>query len=160
LRLLDRLSVAGMALGGIACLAMAGLVTLEVLLRWALNVSTQIADEWAGYLLLGASFLGLGYTARHDAFIRVELLMVRLDGRARRAARLVHLLAAALVGAVLLVWLWAQAEQSYRMGSRSIFVSRTSLWIPQGLMVLGVAIFMVQLVAEAVRLVRGESADG
>jgi TRAP-type C4-dicarboxylate transport system permease small subunit len=157
---LDRASAAGMVLGGVACLGMAGLVTLEVLLRGALNTSTQVADEWAGYLLLAASFLGLGYTARHDAFIRVELLVGRLAARHRPVARAVNLVAAGAVGAVLLFWLAVQAEQAYRMDLRSIFISRTPLWLPQAVMVVGLAVFVLQLVAEALRLARREPAGG
>lgn len=160
MRGLERLSAASMALGGAACLGMAGLVTLEVLMRSTLNASTEIADEWSGYLLLGASFLGLGYTARHDGFIRVELVTGRLGGRARFLTRVLNLVAAAIVGVILLVWLWAQAAQSFQMDLRSITVARTPLWIPQGLAVLGVGVFVLQLAVEALRLTFEEPADG
>lgn len=158
-RALDGLSIAGMALAGVACLWMAALVTVEVLIRWMASRSTQIADEWSGYLLLAASFLGLGYTARHDGFIRVELLFGRLGPRAQAVARAVNLAVAAVVGVILLVWLGVQAEQSYRMAIVSTFVSQTPLWVPQLLAVAGIAIFLLQLVAEALRLARGRGGE-
>lgn len=150
-RAADRLSVCGMIGAAVSALAMAFLVTAEVLLRLSANISTQVSDEWAGYLLVSTCFLGMGYTVQERGFIQVELILNRLGPASLRWLILGHRLAAAIVGLVLGYWLAVQTAQSYRMGFTSIFVSRTPIWIPQIFMVIGLAQFVFQVVAEILR---------
>jgi TRAP-type C4-dicarboxylate transport system permease small subunit len=153
----DRVGTAAMVVSALAVAVMAALVTVEVLARSLASVSTLIADEMAGYLLVVLTFFGLAESLRAGAFIRVEFVDHWLGARARRRLETV-LLVVALAYTVFLAWeFWGLVAQSYRFGSTSLQVSRTPLWIPQTCMAIGTSILALQLVAETLRRLAGEA---
>jgi TRAP-type C4-dicarboxylate transport system permease small subunit len=153
----DRVGTAAMVVSALAVAVMAALVTVEVLARSLASVSTLIADEMAGYLLVVLTFFGLAESLRAGAFIRVEFVDHWLGARARRRLETV-LLVVALAYTVFLAWeFWRLVAQSYRFGSTSLQVSRTPLWIPQTCMAIGTSILALQLVAETLRRLASEA---
>jgi TRAP-type C4-dicarboxylate transport system permease small subunit len=151
-------AIAG-AVSGIAVVVMTALVTVEVLSRNLFNRSTLIADEMSGYLLVALTFLGLAPTLRGGGFIRIDTYHARLRGGGRVALDLViHVLA--LGYAVLLDWyLWQLALDAWRLGTTSIQVSRTALWIPQACMAVGGLLLVLDLLARLTVVLAGESPD-
>jgi TRAP-type C4-dicarboxylate transport system permease small subunit len=155
----DRVAaVAGVA-SGAAVVLMTGLVTVEVLSRDLFNRSTLIADEMSGYLLVALTFLGLAPTLRGGGFIRIDTYHARLRGGGRVALDLaIHLLG--LGYAVLLDWyLWQLALDAWRLGTTSIQISRTPLWIPQACMAVGGSLLVLDLLARLTVVLAGESPD-
>jgi TRAP-type C4-dicarboxylate transport system permease small subunit len=147
-----------MVVSALAVALMASLVTVEVLARSFASVSTLVADEMAGYLLVVLAFFGLAETLRAGAFIRVEFVDRWLGADARRRLEAV-LFVVALAYTVLLAWeFWRLTMQSFRFGSTSLQVSRTPLWIPQTCMAVGASILALQLVVETLRRLTGEAA--
>lgn len=155
----ERVAAAAGAVSGSMVVVMTVLVTVEVLSRNILNRSTLIADEMSGYLLVGLTFVGLGPTLRGGGFIRIDTYRERVGGRARQALELaIHLLA--LAYAVLLDWyLWGLALDAWRLGTTSIQVSRTPLWIPQACMALGGLLLILDLLARLAILLAGDDPD-
>ena len=145
-----------MALSQAALVLMTALVTVEVLGRNLLNVSTLVADEMAGYLLVTITFLGLGATLRTGGFIRIDTYLRRARGRGRSALDAVIYALAVGYTAVLIWYCGRLAWDSYRFGSTSISITRTPLWIPQLVMVIGLAALLLELVAGLYRVL----ADG
>ena len=156
----DRVAAVAGAVSGAAIVAMTALVTIEVLGRDLFNRSTLIADEMSGYLLVLLTFVGLAPTLRGGGFIRIDTYRARLRGGARRGLELaIHLLA--LGYTALLDWhLWRLALDAWRLGTTSIQVSRTPLWIPQACMALGGLLLVLDLLARLVVVLGGESPDG
>ena len=154
-----RLASAAEAVSGAMVVVMMALVTTEVLSRNLANRSTLVADEMSGYLLVALTFLGLAPTLRGGGFIRIDTYRTRLDGGARLTLEVgIHLLA--LAYALLLDWyLWRLALEAWRLGTTSIQVSRTPLWIPQALMALGGLLLILDLLARLAVVLAGESAD-
>ena len=153
----DRVGTAAMVVSAVAVAVMAVLVTVEVLGRSLASVSTLVADEMAGYLLVVLTFFGLADSLRAGAFIRVEFVDHWIGARARRRLEIV-LLVVALAYTVFLAWeFWRLVAQSYRFGTTSLQVSRTPLWIPQACMAAGTSILALQLIAETVRRLAGEA---
>ena len=143
-----RFRTAAMVVSGAAVVLMMGLVTFEVLLRTLANRSTLVADEMAGYLLVAMTFLGLAPSLRDGAFIRIDTYRDRLRGGARRLLD-VGLVALALAYAAMVDWyLWGLLAESWRLGTTSIQVSRTPLWIPQAVMAVGGLLLVVELLLE------------
>lgn len=155
----DRVVAAAAVVSGTAVVAMTALVTVEVVGRDVFNRSTLIADEMSGYLLVALTFLGLAPTLRGGGFIRIDTYHARLRGRARVALDLaIHLLA--LGYAVLLDWhLWRLALDAWRLGTTSIQVSRTPLWIPQTIMAVGGLLLVLDVFARLAVVAAGESPD-
>jgi len=155
----DRVAAVAGALSGAAVVVMTALVTVEVLSRDLLNRSTLIADEMSGYLLVALTFIGLAPTLRGGGFIRIDTYHARLRGGGRVALDLtIHVLAVGY--AALLDWyLWQLALDSWRLGTTSIQVSRTPLWIPQAFMALGGLLLVLVLLARLVVVLAGASPD-
>ncbi|HTI54213.1 MAG TPA: TRAP transporter small permease [Verrucomicrobiae bacterium] len=149
---------AAMAVSGAAVVGMMVLVTFEVLLRTFANRSTLVADEMAGYLLVAMTFLGLAPSLRGGAFIRIDTYRDRLRGGARRALD-VALVAVALAYAITVDWyLWDLLAGTWRLGTTSIQVSRTPLWIPQAVMAVGGLLLILELVVEMVLVITADEA--
>lgn len=153
----DRVGTAAMVVSALSVAVMAALVTVEVLARSFASVSTLIADEMAGYLLVVVTFFGLAESLRAGAFIRVEFIDRRLDGGVRRWLETILLVVALAYTVFVAREFWGLVLQSYRFGSTSLQVSRTPLWIPQTCMAVGTSILALQLVAETLRRLGGEA---
>ena len=137
-----------MVVSGAAVVLMMGLVTFEVLLRTLANRSTLVADEMAGYLLVAMTFLGLAPSLRDGAFIRIDTYRDRLRGGARRLLDVVLVAVALAYAAAVDGYLWGLLAESWRLGTTSIQVSRTPLWIPQAVMAVGGLLLVVELLLE------------
>jgi len=130
-------------LGGLATLAMTGLITFDVLMRYFLNAPQLFVDEIVGFLQVLVVFWGLAYTFQVRGHIRVDLVTNHLGGRVRAWCRVVTL----TVGLVLVgVLSWVTLDSTltaYRYGRVST-VMLYPLWpamllIPTGLALMGVA---------------------
>lgn len=99
----------------------------------------------SGFLLVGASFLGLAYTFIHGGHIRVTLLIGRLAPAARVWVE-VLCLAIALALCLYLAWnLYWLLDDSIAFGETSYGLVPIPLWIPQSLMLAGVVLFCLAL---------------
>jgi len=154
-----RLCTAAMAVAGLAAVVMMTLVTVEVLGRSFFNVSTLIADEMGSYLLVTLTFLGLAPTLRDGGFIRIDVYRARAGGRVRTALDAIIVILAIGYTATLDWYLWGLAANSYRLGTTSIQVARTPLWIPQGIMAVGGTLLLAELLAQLALVVAGASAE-
>ncbi len=143
-------------MGTLAALSLVALLLLvgaEIVLR-PLGHSLLVTDEMGAYLNAAIVFLGLAHTLRHGGFIRMEVLYDRLGPRTRRAATWAFLLAS-LLFAGLLTWLaWKHVAYAFSRDTRAISILATPEWIPQSLMLLGLAALVLQLLAFALERAR------
>ena len=71
---------------------------------------------------------------------------------------------ACTVGAIAITGIMAYgfydlAARSFERGSKSYFTMQTPLWIPQGVLAIGVFLLLAALVARALRILIGEAPD-
>ncbi|MDI5983206.1 TRAP transporter small permease [Halomonas sp. M4R5S39] len=140
-----------------ACLCLiCALITAQILGRIIDRLATQVGgdriglaipglSEISGFLLVGATFLGLAYTFVHGGHIRVTLLIGRLPPAARvffEAFCLTVALALCLYLAWNLYWL---LEDSIAFNETSYGLLSIPLWIPQTAMLAGVVLFCLAL---------------
>ncbi|MEQ6917394.1 TRAP transporter small permease [Halomonas aquatica] len=132
------------------------LITAQILGRLADMVAAQLGidslgltipglAEISGFLLVGASFLGLAYTFVNGGHIRVTLLIGHLPSRLRVFVELWCLSLALVLASYL-------AFYEYRLLADSIAFNETSygllpipLWIPQSAMLAGTGLFCLAL---------------
>ena len=138
---------------GLACaalLALVVLVTAEVVARSFFNFSFELVDEVGGYLLAALSFFALAPSLAGGAFHSVEFIQHKLAAGARQ--RLVFaftLLSLAFTGVMLgvvvrYVWRsWVQQDVASTL-------LQTPLWIPQLVMIVGLAALAVTLTAQGI----------
>jgi TRAP-type C4-dicarboxylate transport system permease small subunit len=140
-----------------AVLAAASLITIGLLILAQvglrlLGTQLQSADDIAGYALVATTVLGFTPAYRHNAHIRVSLLVDRFSpGTAARKLieRVICAFAAILVG-------WAAyvstrfTYESYLYNELSQGLLAIPLWIPQSLMAFGFVVFFIAFVDDLV----------
>ena len=150
-------SVLAVAAAAIILLAMVGIILGEIVLRTFFDRSTHMMDELVGYGIGAMSFLALGYSLEHDALIRMNLLLSRLrdDGLPRRVVEVACcVLALAAVG-MAIHYFGSNAYRDFTRGYTSGTLADVPLWIPKGLILLGLAVFWLQMVVYLIGVVAG-----
>ncbi|WP_447927220.1 TRAP transporter small permease [Vreelandella sp. EE27] len=153
---LDKLYRLG-AWGAAACMiAICTLITLQVLFRLIdallvligqgrLGISITGVSEMAGYLLVGATFLGLAYTFTHHAHIRVTLLISKLPSSVRVWFEVFGLVVALAISVALGYSLVGLARESLQYNDVSSGFLSLPLWIPQTVLIIGVGLLCLAL---------------
>ncbi|MBI3199686.1 MAG: TRAP transporter small permease [Rhodospirillales bacterium] len=140
-------------LAALAIVVILVIVCAEAVLR-QFQSSLLVTDEIAGYLNAAAIFLGLAWTLREGGFIRVEILYDRATGSLRRAIRWLIVLSATAFAAILLWVCTRHVIYAFDSNTRAVSILDTPEWIPQSVMVVGLAVLLLQLVAWIVGRVR------
>ena len=149
----------------IALLAMVVLISAEVVARMA-HFSFEIVDEIGGYLLSALTFLSLPVALIGGAYHQVEYVQQRLSQRGRAISGIVFTLLS-LVFAVALIWqLWRLVYRSLASGVTAPTLLGTPVWIPQSVMLIGVAALIYSLFrfllayGRALRATHGDGGHG
>jgi TRAP-type C4-dicarboxylate transport system permease small subunit len=146
---IDGTSKALSYLGGLATLAMTGLIAFDVLMRYFLNAPQLFVDEIVGFLQVLVVFWGLAYTFQVRGHIRVDLVTNHLSGPVRAWCR-VGTLAVGIGMVVVLSWVtFESALTAYRYGRVST-VMLYPLWPAMLLIPTGLALMAV-VMARALR---------
>jgi TRAP-type C4-dicarboxylate transport system permease small subunit len=132
-------------LAGASLLVLVVLVTAEVVARSFFHYSFEIVDEVGGYLLAALSFFALAPSLAAGSFHSVELVQQRISPAARRRSALafqaISLAFTLVLGAVLCRHVWRSWVQQDVAPTHL----QTSLWIPQLVMVCGIAAMAITL---------------
>ncbi|MET4130312.1 TRAP transporter small permease subunit [Roseovarius sp. MBR-6] len=134
-----------------AMIVAAVLITCQMIwIRFVLNGATIWQTEAVVYLMIAATLLGLPYVQRLRGHVNVDLIPMALPRGARKVLAVVTLSLSILVIAVML---WYGAEfwhLAWSRGWRSDTVWAIKLWIPYLSLPLGLALFLLQLVADLI----------
>lgn len=152
-RAVMRLSDLFGALAGVALVGIVVIVCAEIFLR-LFRQSLLVTDEMGAYLNAAVVFLGLGYSLRHGAFIRMEFVYDRMGRAAKRLATWAVVLISTMFAGVLVYVAWLHVRYAFEHDTRAISVLATPEWIPQSLMLLGLVALLVQLLAFILERVR------
>ncbi|UYG09627.1 TRAP transporter small permease [Halomonas sp. M4R1S46] len=101
--------------------------------------------EISGFLLVGATFLGLAYTFIHGAHIRVTLVIGRLPARYRVFVEVACLSVALALCLYLAFYLYRLLADSIAFGETSYGLLSIPLWLPQSAMLAGIGLFCLAL---------------
>lgn len=124
----------------------------NALVRYTLNYSSNGWLEIQWYLFAGIFLLGASYTLKHNAHVRIDLLFQRLSHRSQAIVDLVTIALFLLPFAALMVWLgWPFFHTSYVTGEVSSNVGGLVRWPVKALVPLGMALLLLQGIAEALK---------
>ena len=138
-------------------IGMISLILVEIIVRTGFARSTDILEEMIGYGIAGMAFLAFGYSLENGAIIRMNLILQKLgNSRARQVIEVICCLST-MVFVVPTIWYFSkEVWRNYVRGYVSETMSETPLWIPKGLMLLGLTIFLLQLTAYLLKVLAGE----
>ena len=143
--LVNKLSLWGAYLSSLLLVSLVLLILTEIFIRYFFNTSTLIADEYSGYLFLASVFLGLSYTFKENAHIRINILTSRMS---EKSNKFIDIFAGSITIVVLLFALYRTilfTFDSYEMEMLSESVSQTPLYLTQLVMPLGLSLFILSV---------------
>ncbi|MGB3553339.1 MAG: TRAP transporter small permease subunit [Jannaschia sp.] len=124
-----------------------------IFVRFVLNGSTVWQTEAVIYLMIAATLLGLPYVQRLRGHVNVDLIPLALAYPARRVLAIVTLGLSATVIAIMLFYAWEFWHLAWSRGWRSDTVWGVALWKPYLSLVVGLALLLLQLLADLVAVV-------
>lgn len=146
---LDFLYLLGGVGGALSLAAIAVIIAAQVGGRF-LGQTVPGADDLTAFAVAASALLPLAYAFRHGAHIRVDLIIGRVQGRARFAMEALALL---LALAMVLSLAWALSDLAMDSLDFDDVAQGTvpwKLWIPQALTAAGVALFVLSLLDDLV----------
>ncbi len=153
-RALDALYLLGGVLGAIALAAIAGIIAAQVAGR-QFGLTVLGADDLTAFSVAASATLPLAYAFRHGAHIRVDLIIGRLRGGARFVMETVSLAMAAALCAFFAYAMLDLAWDSWEFEDVAQGSIAWKLWVPQGMVGVGVALFALCLVDDLLVHVTG-----
>lgn len=122
----------------------------------AIGIAIPSYADFAGFFLATTSFLGLAATLRKGALIRVNLLIQGFHGRTRQIIEIWCAGAGAFISGYATWYSVELAIESYHFNDLSTGIIAVPLWIPQGAMIVGLAVLTIALTDELIAVLRGE----
>ena len=153
-RLLDGLYTVSGALAA-CCLVAIGVLVLTSIVTRPMGIYVPGLNAYAGYAMAASSFLALGYAFRRGSHIRVELVLSRFHGKARRLAEIWCLVLASGFSLYLAYYLYKLVVVSHMLEDVSEAPDATPLWIPQIALAVGSAILALSVCDRLVCTVLG-----
>jgi TRAP-type C4-dicarboxylate transport system permease small subunit len=129
-------------------------VVLQIVLRF-LGTNLPGVIEIATFALVGASFLALAHTFRHNVHIRVTIITSRIDPRRRRYLEIWSLAISLVISVWFTIYCIEMAWDAYNFGDKSDGLLSIPLWIPQAMMLFGIGLFSLSLIEELIKVLRG-----
>lgn len=152
---LHRVNQAMVALGMLALLVASAVLTYSVVSRYVMKASTDWQDEAAVFCLVGATFLCGSFVQSLRGHVGIEA-MAGLLPRALNRVRLmlVDLMCTAFCG--FFAWKsWTLFHEAWVEGQTTSSSWAPPLWIPYGLMALGMSLLSLQLLVQLTARLNG-----
>lgn len=151
------------AFGGLArlsVLALVFLVAANVILRYLFAIGPVSLQELEWHLISPIALLGLAYTMKHKADVRVDFIYDRFGPRGRAAVDLVAAILTLAVGVFIAKLALPYVMQSYRMMEGSPNPGGLPYrYLLKAFIPLGFALLALQAVANILHAIRGLKGD-
>lgn len=152
---IDRLSDFGAVLSALIFFAMVLLILTEVVLRNFIGSSTEISGEYSGYALAAMIYLGMGFSFREDAHIRITFLRERLGALSAFLLEIYCLLLALVLSGLSCVFIFDLVVTSKARNLTAYTPAETPLYIPQAVILVGMAFLTLQIFGRLTALILG-----
>ena len=130
-------------------------IMVEIVLRSFFATSTHVAEEFVGYGLAAVVYLALAHSLNQGGLIRVDLVFSRLPTRVRRLSEITIILVAFAAMLFVTYFVGRSVLKHYERGTVSWTIAEVPFWIPEGIVLLGIGLFLLQLVAYLLRMLAG-----
>lgn len=153
-RLNDALGTLAIWVSGLLLVYVVGHVSVEIVARSFFDVSTHSMDEFVGYAVGAMTFLSLAYTFRERKHIRVSILQSFVRGRAAIAVEVICIVLTFAMTAFLARYVFRTFARDWTRGTVSPTLTETPIWIIDGVILLGLILFLLQLLTSLVLTIR------
>ena len=157
MRLLVRVteSLANIAgyIGGWLVPAMAALILLEVVMRYAVHQPLMIADEFSAYMLVALAYIGLAYTWKEKTHVRIGVLVNKLPAKAIIWLRLITLIVGFAFVSLLIKLGFDYLAFSFKVGMVSSTWLRTPIQIPQMTLPIGFGLLLLVIIGNIAQVI-------
>lgn len=153
-RFLDRLYLAGGAVGAVFVLLICVLMIAQSILR-EFSVPTGAINDVVSWFCAAASFFAMAHAFKHGDFVRVNLLLEALPAHQRRRLEAACLLIASVSVAYLAFWAGKFTYDSWAFKEVAQGLLPIPIWIPQSSFALGSLLLLVAVVDELIIVLRG-----
>jgi len=154
----ERLNLVGVWVGGTLLFLTSIMIAVEVVLRKLFSISMGGSDELSSYVLAISCSWAFGFALLRKAHIRIDILYTRFPEKARPFLDVLSLLTFLAYLAPLIYFAFWVVQTSVIRESTANTPLQTPLWIPQGIWLAGLVVFLftviVLLVATIMRLVK------
>ena len=147
-RVTDRINQEIMRLSTIALLAASCILTYSVLTRYFLKVSTDWQDEASVFLIVGSIFMCGGYVQSYRGHVGISALAAVLPAGVNRVRSFIIDVASFAFCSFFSWKSWAMFYEAYSEGQTTESTWAPPLWIPYGLLALGMTILSLQLLVQ------------
>ena len=144
----------------LAAIVSAGVFTLmiililsEVVMRTFFGSSTEVSGEYSGYALAALIYLGLGFSFREGAHIRITFLRERLGRNSYFILELLCTAFAMVLSGMSCIFIWEMVLTSKARNLVAYTPAETPLYIPQALILAGMIILTLQIIAQLASLI-------
>lgn len=132
----------------IALLGAAGILTLGVLFRYFLKISTDWQDEASVFLLVGATFMCCAYVQSYRGHVGIDALASILPASVNRI-RKIFVDIASFAFCTFFTWKsWTLFHEALVGGQTTSSSFAPPLWIPYSLMASGMSLLSLQLLLQ------------
>jgi TRAP-type C4-dicarboxylate transport system permease small subunit len=153
LRLMRNLAEFGTWVGGTLLVAVALLVTSEVVLRRFFGIGLAAASELSGYAMAIAAAWGFSYAVIHRSHVRVDAAVRLLPNRIATWIDVLAMVMLTFYAYLLVAHGWEVFHQSWIRNSRAMTPLLTPMWIPQAAWWLGLCLFFTTCTVTVVRAI-------
>ncbi len=152
---INRLSDAGAILSALIFTGMVLLILAEVILRNFLGSSTEVSGEYSGYALAAMIYLGMGFSFREDAHIRITFLRERLGAISAFALEVSCMVFAMILSGLSCVFIFELVLTSKTRNLTAYTPAETPLYIPQAIILVGMVLLTLQILGRLTALIVG-----
>jgi TRAP-type C4-dicarboxylate transport system permease small subunit len=149
--LIDRLSFGGACLSALFMMLIVVLIALEIVLRSVFNTSTLISDEYSAYFFVGVVLLGLAFTLKEEAHIRITLLTSVLGEKGAAILDVIATVGAIGITSFTLYYASVMVYDSWQLGMLADSISETPIYLSQLAIPIGLLLFNFQLGARLLK---------
>ena len=143
LEVVRRVSSFGAWVGGLLMLAVAFLVSAEVILRSFFSYALAAGAEISSYVLAIGLAWGFSFALVHRAHVRVDAAIRLLPSKVLAWVDLIAMTALTWYAALLVIHGWEVFYQSWTRSAKAMTPLLTPMWIPQGLWLAGLGVFLI-----------------
>ena len=154
IRIIETLSNWAAKVSAVMLGLMSILILVEIFLWNMFEKTTLIADEYSAYGLAAIIFLGSGYCLKEKGHIRIPIILNLFPEKPTRVITFAATVVATLFMGYIWWYLFKMVQSTFRYDSTSGTLTNTPLWIPQTIMLIGAACFLLQMIGTTLRTYR------